>query len=128
MAATKETCNLRWLFTPRVPHFFAYVTIWRFKYSVKMLIAVNFLGYHHSSVVWGIGLVNRTSWVQIRWRLLLKVTEISFWKSYFYQKNEFSFAFCTFISVICYFIFIIKLFRLDWRNFIQVWWATLKVC
>ena len=49
--------------------------------------------------------MNCTSWVQICWRLLLKVTEIRFWKSYFYQKNHFSFAFCTFISVICYFIF-----------------------
>ena len=34
-----------------------------------------------------------------------KVTEIIFWKSYFYQKIDFSFAFCTFIYVRCYLIF-----------------------
>ena len=61
---------LRWLFTPRVHNLLAYVTIWRFKYFVKLFISVDFLVYHHSSVVWGIGLMNRTSWVQIRWRLL----------------------------------------------------------
>ena len=44
--------------------------------------------------------MNRTSWVQIRRRLLLK-----FLKVIFLPKNDFSFAFCTFISVICYFIF-----------------------
>ena len=38
-------------------------------------------------------------------------------------KNNVSFAFWT---CTCYCIFIIKLFRLDLRNFIQVWWATLN--
>ena len=37
--------------------------------------------------------MNRRSWVQIGVRLLLKVTEISFWKSYFYQKIIFHLLF-----------------------------------
>ena len=70
--------------------------------------------------------MNRRSWVQIRQRLLLKVTEISFWKSYFYQKIIFHLLFVhSYLSYDTLF-FIIKLVRLDWRNFIQVWWATLK--
>ena len=38
--------ELRWLH-----HLLAYVTIWRFKYSVKLLISVDCLVNHHSSVV-----------------------------------------------------------------------------
>ena len=94
----------------------AYVTIWRFKYSVKLLISVDFLVYHHNSVVLGIGLVNRTSGVQIRRRLLLKVTELSFRKSYFYQKMIFHLLFVhSYLSYVTSF-----LFRLDLSNFIQV--------
>ena len=72
---------------------------------MKLLISVDFLVYHHSSVILGISLVNHRSSVQIRLKLLLKVTEFFFWKVIFLPKNDFSFAFCTFISVICYFIF-----------------------
>ena len=87
--------NLRWLFTTRVLQFM------RLRHNI---MSNCFYVYHHSSVVQGMGLVNRTSWVQIRRRLLINVTEICFWKSYL-PKNNFSLAFCTFISVICYFIF-----------------------
>ena len=70
--------------------------------------------------------MNRISCVQIRRRLLLKVTEISCWKSYFYPpKMIFHLLFLhSYLSYVTSF-FIIKLFRLDLRNFIQVWWATL---
>ena len=67
---------------------------------MKLLISAVFLVYHHSSVVLGIGLVNSRSWVQIvksYWNKFLKVI--------FLPKNYFSFAFCTFISVLCYFIY-----------------------
>ena len=90
---------------------------------MKLLKSVNFLAYHHSTVSC---LVNRTSWVQIRRRLLLKVTEISFWVSYFYQKMIFLFAFYEFISVINYFIFHPQTISFDLRNFIQVCLATLR--
>ena len=93
---------------------------------MKLLISVDFLVYHHSSVVYSIGLVNRTCWVQIRRRLLLKVTEIIFLKSYFYQKMIFHLLFVhLYLSYVTSF-FIIKLFRLDLKYFIQVWWATLS--
>ena len=69
--------------------------------------------------------MNHRSRVQIRRRLLLKVTEISFWKSYFNQKMIFHFLFVhSYMSYVTLF-FILKLFRLYLRNFIQVWWATL---
>ena len=66
------------------------------------------------------------SWVQIRRRLLLNVTEISFWKSYFYEKMIFI---CFLYIHICHMLlfFIIKVFRLDLRKFIQLWWATLSI-
>ena len=48
-------------------------------------------------------------------------------KVIFLPKNDFSFAFLyPYLSYVTLFI-IIKLHRLDLRNFIQVWWATLKV-
>ena len=49
--------------------------------------------------------MNRRSRVQILQRLLLKLLRNKFFKVIFLPKNDFSFAFCTFISVICYFIF-----------------------
>ena len=49
--------------------------------------------------------MNFRSRVQILQRLLLKLLRNKFSKVIFLPKNYFSFAFCTFISVICYFIF-----------------------
>ena len=53
----------------------------------------------------------------------------SYWNEFlkviFYQKMNFHMIFVhSYLSYVTLF-FIIKLFRLDWRNFIQVWWATL---
>ena len=74
----------------------AYVSIRLFKYFVEIaFLSVNLIVhvYHHSSVVWGIGLVNHRSCVQIRQRLLLRFTEIIFVKSYFHQKLHYI-SFC----------------------------------
>ena len=66
--------------TPRLRLLFlAYVTIWQFKYFVKLLnMSVDSVVNHHSSVVLGIGHVIRRFRVQIRQRLLSKVSKIIF--------------------------------------------------
>ena len=73
---------------------------------MKLLISVDLVVWHHSSVVQYIVLVNRRFWFQIRGRLLLKVT-VFFWKSYFYQKVICRLLFRHYVTS----LFIIKLFR-----------------
>ena len=73
---------LRWLFTPRVPQFISL----RHNMAIEIFYEIDFLVYHHNSVVSGTGLVKRRFLVQIRRRLLLKVTEISFESPIFTKK------------------------------------------
>ena len=59
----------------------------------------------------------RETFVKSYWNMFLKVI--------FLPKNDFSFAFCTFISVICYFIFHHQTISSWFKKLYQVWWATL---
>ena len=111
--------------TPRLRLLFlAYVTIWQFKYFVKLLnISVDLVVNHHSSMVLGIGHVIRRFRVQIRRRLLSKVSKIIFWTSYFHQKVICRLRFGHPLYITSFFN--IKLF-FYLRNMIQVWCATLN--
>ena len=65
-----------------------------------LYILVDLVVYHHSWVVWDIGLVNCRSQVPTGRRLLLKITYVIF-----SLKSYMSIDFWTFISIICYLIF-----------------------
>ena len=94
---------------------------------MKLFLSIELFVYYHSSVVKGIASVNHRSWVQICWRLLLKVTENIFLKVILYKKKI--------IYHLLFYIFIILSLYLSLSNnvvlilktFIQVLWATFTV-
>ena len=91
--------------------------------SYWIYIDFSFLRFNVSIYTKGSTIYEPTIWWfdKSYWNKFLKVI-------YFYQKMIFHLLFVhSYLSYVTSF-FIIKLFRLDLRNFIQVWWATLRWC
>ena len=76
----------RQLFTPR---FLLSVSLGH-NMEIQIFSEIAYIGQHGCISSWLSGLrhylVNLRSWVKIPWRRLFKVTEMIFWKSYFYQR------------------------------------------